>query len=86
MKKQEHLNFNDTVNFGSYYTPKEFVDLVYKLISKNVQNWEKYTIIDSSCGYGNFLKENSIGADIDLKALEVAKKDAKNCVFIFLEV
>ena len=74
MKKQEHLNFNDTVNFGSYYTPKEFVDLVYKLISKNVQNWEKYTIIDSSCGYGNFLKENSIDIIIPQCFAKVNKK------------
>ena len=81
MKEQEHLNFEDTVNQGSYYTPPEFVDLVYKFISKNVQDWEKYTILDTSCGYGNFLRENSIGADIDKKAIEVAKKHTKNCKF-----
>lgn len=81
MREQEHLNFKDTINYGSYYTPPQIVDLVYEIVSKNVPNWEKYKILDTSCGYGNFLKENSIGADIDKKAIEVAKNNTKNCVF-----
>ena len=84
LKEQKHLNFEDTVNLGSYYTPENIVDIVYKIISKNIPNWENYTILDTSCGYGNFLRhKNSIGADFDKEALKIAKGENPNCKFFF---
>lgn len=80
--EQKHLNYKDTINFGSYYTPENLVNIVYKMLEKNISNWNEYKILDTSCGYGNFLKfKNSIGADIDKKAIEIAKKN--NSQFLF---
>jgi hypothetical protein len=72
--EQKHLNHKDTVNLGSYYTPTWLVDIVYSLIEKNVTDARNYYILDTSCGYGGFLrKQKAIGADIDKKAVEMAK-------------
>lgn len=86
-KNQKHLNYIDTVNLGSYYTPEAIVDLVYKILEKNIDNLANYTILDSSCGYGSFLTKNKIskrliGADIDQKAILEAKKTIPNASFI----
>ena len=71
--EQKHLNHKDTVNLGSYYTPAWLVDMVYSLIEKNVSNAHNYYILDTSCGYGGFLRgQKAIGADIDKKAIETA--------------
>ena len=54
---QKHLNKADTVNLGSYYTPPKLVDLAYKLLKDSVkEKIEEYTLLDNSCGYGEFLK------------------------------
>ena len=77
MREQNHLSYIDTVNFGSYYTPQHLVDEVYKMISFNIPDWDKFKILDTSCGYGNFLKyPHSIGADFDPSAIDEAKKQA----------
>ena len=82
MKEQKHLNFEDTINYGSYYTPPLIVDFVYEIISKNIKNLKDYVFLDTSCGYGNFLRfKNSIGADIDKKAIQVASKEHPDCKF-----
>jgi type I restriction-modification system DNA methylase subunit len=52
---QTHLDRREQVNLGSFYTPKEIVDLAYSLLIKNVPHLENWTIFDSSCGYGSFL-------------------------------
>ena len=79
--EQKHLNKIDTINYGSYYTPKLYVDIAYNLISKYT-NIENYTILDTSCGYGNFLRyKNSIGADIDKIAVKKAKQNT-NCFIL----
>ena len=79
--EQKHLNKIDTINYGSYYTPKLYVDIAYNLISKYT-NLENYTILDTSCGYGNFLRyKNSIGADIDKIAVKKAKQNT-NCLIL----
>jgi hypothetical protein len=71
-----HLNHEDTINFGSYYTPGKIVDLLYNMLVKNISNISNYTIVDTSCGYGNFLcRPNSIGADIDEMAVEIARQE-----------
>lgn len=76
---QKHLNHIDKVNLGSYYTPEIIVNIAYSILQKNISNIDDFTIIDSSCGYGSFLKKKNIakrliGADIDQKAISEAKK------------
>jgi hypothetical protein len=72
--EQNHLNHEDTINYGSYYTPPWIVDKVYALLRRNVPDYENYTILDTSCGYGGFLRgENAMGADIDADALKAAR-------------
>jgi len=76
---QKHLNYIDTVNLGSYYTPESVVDLVYSILQKSVSTIKDFTILDSSCGYGSFLAKKNIakrlvGVDIDKKAIFEAKK------------
>ncbi len=84
MTEQKHLNYIDTINLGSYYTPSNLVDIVYDMIQKNEPNWCDYRIIDTSCGYGNFLRiPNSIGADFDKRAIEVAHSQTTGCQFYF---
>jgi hypothetical protein len=72
---QHHLDRVDTVNFGSYYTPQRLVDIVYSLIRKNIARPDTYYILDTSCGYGAFLRgTRTIGADIDAEAIRNAKR------------
>ena len=75
---QKHLNYPQRVNLGAYYTKPEFVSYIYDLIRANISDYEKYCILDSSCGYGSFFtadfpSSRRIGADIDLEALGNAK-------------
>lgn len=84
---QKHLNYIDTVNLGSYYTPEIIVDLAYSILQKNILNIKDFTILDSSCGYGSFLARKKIakrlvGVDIDQKAIFEAKKTTKDVDFI----
>jgi hypothetical protein len=72
--EQRHLDQTDTINLGSYYTPAALVDMVYSLIQKNVPGSVDYRILDTSCGYGGFLRgKGAIGADIDGRAIATAK-------------
>jgi len=76
-REQTHLSHGDTVNYGSYYTPETIVDLVYGLLEKNVPDLNRQVIIDTSCGYGQFLRTSgAIGADFDPCALEEAARRA----------
>lgn len=83
---QKHLDEKSTINLGSYYTPTHLIVLVDEMLKKAVDDFEKYTILDSSCGYGSFLrfdrKNRLIGVDIDKQAIEEAKKYAKNAELI----
>ena len=62
---------------GSYYTPSEIVETAWEMIAPYVRS--QTTIIDSACGYGDFLKNRgqsiTIGCDIDETAIDVAKKN-----------
>ena len=76
----KHLSYKNQINFGSFYTPKKYVDLVKLWMHEYAINGQ-YTIMDPSCGYGAFfqLKEEYednryIGNDIDNVAIEKAKE------------
>ena len=77
---QAHLAYESRVNLGSYYTPTEIVDVAWQMIAPYVNS--QTTIIDSACGYGDFLKDCgqaiTIGCDIDKTAIDVAKKNNNN--------
>ncbi len=77
MIDQCHLQYKERVNLGSYYTKPELVSLVYHLITKNVKDYQDHILLDTSCGYGSFIREKHwnnkrIGADIDERALKEA--------------
>ena len=77
---QAHLAYESRVNLGSYYTPAEIVDTAWEMIAPYVNS--QTTVIDSACGYGDFLKDCgqaiTIGCDIDETAIDVAKKNNDN--------
>ena len=74
---QAHLAFENRVNLGSYYTPAEIIDTAWEIIAPYLRS--QTTVIDSACGYGDFLKNRgqsiTIGCDIDETAIDVAKKN-----------
>ncbi len=74
---QAHLAYESRVNLGSYYTPPEIVNIAWKMIEPYLRS--QTTVIDSACGYGDFLKNCgqsiTIGCDIDETAISVAKKN-----------
>ncbi len=80
---QEHLDYEDRVNLGSYYTPPKFVQLAWELIKPYID--AQTTIIDTACGYGDFLKNygqaHTIGYDIDEDAIKIAKKNTDKVQF-----
>ena len=81
---QKHLNYKQIVNSGSYYTPDRYIKICCQFLKNNIQKLDEYYILDSSCGYGNFFNKNIfdhkkfIGADIDEKAIHIAKKTHNN--------
>lgn len=80
---QEHLDYEDRVNLGSYYTPQNFVQLAWELIEPYIDS--QTTIIDTACGYGDFLNHrgqlHTIGCDIDEDAIEIAKQNTSKVRF-----
>ena len=74
---QAHLAFESRVNLGSYYTPTGIVDIAWEMIAPYVKS--QTIIIDSACGYGDFLRNCgqciTIGCDIDETAINIAKKN-----------
>ncbi len=86
--QQKHLTTEQMTNFGCFYTPQKFVDKLLDLIKKNIKNYKDYSYLDSSCGYGTFLKSlyplKTIGCDIDEKALQVAKQQFDRCNYFNL--
>ena len=75
---QQHLSYKEMTDFGCFYTPQKFVYKLIDMIKENVCDHEEYIYLDSSCGYGTFLKSlyplKTIGNDIDGKAIEKAKR------------
>ncbi len=72
---QTHLGYDSRVNLGSYYTPAEIVDVAWEIIAPYVNS--QTIVIDTACGYGDFLRNCgqtlTIGADIDETAIDVAR-------------
>ena len=81
--KQNHLNREQRINQGSYYTNPFYIDFVYRLISPHIN--DRTILVDSSCGYGGFLRSQTtqykIGCDIDAQAIEVAKANGIQAKF-----
>ena len=73
---QAHLGYESRVNLGSYYTPPEIVGTAWEMIAPYLRS--QTIVVDSACGYGDFLKNSrqatTIGCDIDETAIGVAKK------------
>ena len=80
---QVHLEYKDRVNLGSYYTPATFVEQAWEFIESYIDS--QTTVIDSTCGYGDFLKNYgqslTIGCDIDEAAIDIAKKNTDKVRF-----
>ncbi|WP_190317946.1 MULTISPECIES: Eco57I restriction-modification methylase domain-containing protein [unclassified Campylobacter] len=72
---QKHLNKEESINLGSFYTPLNLVNIAYDLIERLNLKLDEYIFLDSSCGYGDFFIKNYtyIGTDIDEKALTRVK-------------
>ena len=85
---QKHLTYKEMTNLGCFYTPQKFVDKLIDMIKINVTDYTKYIFLDSSCGYGSFLKSlhsrKSIGCDIDSKAIDIAKNIYPNSKYYTL--
>ena len=73
---QTHLSHKDTINLGSFYTPKFCVEMAYQMLDNQV-NLNEFLLFDTSCGYGDFfIKElKYLGADIDSQALKKVNKN-----------
>ena len=80
---QAHLAYESRVNLGSYYTPSEIVNTAWEIIAPYVNS--QTTVIDSACGYGDFLKDCgqaiTIGCDIDETAIGVARENSDKVRF-----
>lgn len=79
---QTHLNHKTQVNLGSYYTPPQFVDIVYEMLAENVPDINDAVIIDTSCGYGSFMHTHYgkalLGFDVDPVAAKKASDSYPN--------
>ncbi|ASM38103.1 putative DNA methyltransferase [Campylobacter sputorum bv. paraureolyticus LMG 11764] len=74
---QKHLSRNQTINLGSFYTPRFIVLKAYEMLEKQA-NLKEYLLFDSSCGYGDFFLYDDLsylGADIDSFALSKVSSD-----------
>ncbi|MXY26869.1 N-6 DNA methylase, partial [Candidatus Poribacteria bacterium] len=82
---QAHLGYDSRVNLGSYYTPTEIVNTAWETIAPYVHS--QTTVIDTACGYGDFLKNCgqalTIGSDIDETAIDVARENSNTVVRFF---
>ena len=80
---QAHLAYESRVNLGSYYTPPEIVRTAWKMIAPYLRS--QTTVIDSACGYGDFLRHCgqtiTIGCDIDETAIGIARENSDKVRF-----
>lgn len=82
---QSHLEDEQRINQGSYYTPPHIVEIALEMVEPLIN--DDTIVVDSACGYGDFLKSRGklIGCDIDSTAIEIArsKVGAKTDLFQF---
>ncbi|TNB56956.1 SAM-dependent methyltransferase [Campylobacter helveticus] len=95
MTEALHLNKQDKINLGSFYTTEFLIDEVYFMLQKYV-DFKDFVLLDSSCGSGNFLCDNAlikngitrdsfskiIGVDIDKTAIDFARKRLDSSVIL----
>jgi len=78
--EQNHLKYKDRINLGSFYTDLKHVDIAWDFIESHIDN--NFIVLDSSCGYGNFLQKKincrKIGNDIDDIAISTASNNIKD--------
>ena len=76
---QAHLDHAQRVNLGAYYTERRYVDIVWRMLIPHLT--KNSVIVDSSCGYGAFLRPDmpytQIGGDIDAAAIQSAREKHK---------
>lgn len=76
VERQNHLDRQQTIHLGSFYTPSHIVQIVSRMLSSAIENPREYILLDSACGYGSFLQlqgfKRNIGVDIDEQALVCA--------------
>ncbi len=74
---QRHLRYQDKINLGAFYTPQEYVDIVWEKIIPFFNS--QSIVLDSSCGYGNFFNYKincqRKANDIDLIAVKQTKRN-----------
>ncbi len=81
-KNQFHLTHKEKINLGAFYTPKNYVYIVWDKIKNFLDN--KTIVLDSSCGYGNFFNVDIdinfriIANDIDNIAYNITKNGFSN--------
>lgn len=79
-----HLEKNGVVNYGAYYTDKNYVEIVWKFVLPYIDN--NTVIFDPACGYGNFLYKKfsfkKIGNDIDETAISMARERIPDTIFL----
>jgi len=51
-KNQNHLKYHDKINLWAFYTPIEYIDIVWNMIKPFLNN--KSVVLDNSCWYGSF--------------------------------
>ena len=70
---------------GSYYTPPDCVDIAWRMLGPHLE--ADTIVIDTACGYGNFLKGDRVGRqivigyDFDATAVEVAARNNEQARF-----
>ena len=83
MTTPKHLERKKIINYGSYYTDKNYVEMVWNFILPYIDN--NTVILDPACGYGNFLYNEScvkkIGNDIDEAAISISKQKITDAQF-----
>jgi hypothetical protein len=79
--QQNHLSYHSRINLGSYYTNGKLTQDVWSMVDDFID--ENTIVADTSCGYGNFLRDDSknIGIDIDKQAISIAKEKYKKTQF-----
>lgn len=78
---QNHLQHNEKINLGAFYTPLQYVQIVWNLVTPFLT--KNSVVLDSSCGYGNFFINNTKNYflkanDIDSTAFQTTKNNFSN--------